>query len=144
LNFLALALTPERGFTGAVFGAWAGALFSEGVAILLLVRGDSALLRAAPGRGVLGLHLPEAAVLAFTLAAALLLARFVARPRAADAGLLWSLLACVPALHAGGRGTVATLYFAVSATTLVIAVIESSYFLAYHDELTGLPSRRAF
>jgi diguanylate cyclase (GGDEF)-like protein len=37
-----------------------------------------------------------------------------------------------------------TIYFATAGLTLVISVIETSLGLAFQDELTGLPTRRAF
>jgi GGDEF domain-containing protein len=41
-------------------------------------------------------------------------------------------------------GRIPTAYFAVAAFLLAGAIVETSYLLAYHDELTTLPSRRAF
>jgi diguanylate cyclase (GGDEF)-like protein len=35
------------------------------------------------------------------------------------------------------------LYFANAGLVLVVAAVESAYVMAYHDELTGLPARRA-
>ena len=35
-------------------------------------------------------------------------------------------------------------YVASAAIILVVSIVETSYAMAYHDELTGLPSRRAF
>jgi diguanylate cyclase (GGDEF)-like protein len=35
-------------------------------------------------------------------------------------------------------------YFVTAAVAMVVAVVEASYRMAYHDELTGLPGRRAF
>lgn len=147
LNFLALALTPERGFAGATCGAWLGTLFSEAVAVMLVTRANGAQLLGREflaGAALRWTRLPPLALLAFALAAAVLLARCTLRPRAADAGLFWGLLACLAALHAGGGSRGALAYFATAGVVLVAAVIEASYFLAYHDELTALPSRRAF
>ena len=44
----------------------------------------------------------------------------------------------------GGIGRVATAYIATAALLLLVAIIETSYSMAFHDELTGLPARRAF
>jgi GGDEF domain-containing protein len=41
-------------------------------------------------------------------------------------------------------GRIPTAYFAAAAFILAGAIVETSYLLAYHDELTTLPSRRAF
>lgn len=59
------------------------------------------------------------------------------------AGLLGSLLSVF--LGSGTTQTDASLsvFFSTSGLILVLATLESSFFMAYRDELTGLPSRRA-
>jgi diguanylate cyclase (GGDEF)-like protein len=57
---------------------------------------------------------------------------------------MWSLAATLIGLHSVGAGQFGSAYFATAALILVASLIENSYFLAYHDELTSLPSRRAF
>ena len=59
-------------------------------------------------------------------------------------GFAWALLALFLALNIGGIGLAARAYVASAAIILVVSIIETSYAMAYHDELTGLPSRRAF
>jgi GGDEF domain-containing protein len=41
-------------------------------------------------------------------------------------------------------GRIPSAYFAVAVFILAVSIVETSYLLAYHDELTTLPSRRAF
>jgi diguanylate cyclase (GGDEF)-like protein len=78
----------------------------------------------------------------FVFAAAALLYKFARDRRPLDAGLAWSML---PALMAcGSSGAQRTAYLAVAAVAITISVIETSYQLAYEDELTRLPGRRAF
>jgi diguanylate cyclase (GGDEF)-like protein len=48
------------------------------------------------------------------------------------------------ALRFGGAGRIPSVYFASAAFLLAGSIVETSYLLAYHDELTTLPSRRAF
>jgi diguanylate cyclase (GGDEF)-like protein len=48
------------------------------------------------------------------------------------------------ALRFGGAGRIPSAYFATAAFLLAASMVETSYLLAYHDELTTLPSRRAF
>jgi diguanylate cyclase (GGDEF)-like protein len=83
-------------------------------------------------------------LLAFALSFSVLLFRFVMHPKPLESGLLWSLAAAFAGLQMGGVGRVGSAYFATSALILLSSIIENSYFLAYHDELTALPSRRAF
>ena len=58
-------------------------------------------------------------------------------------GFFWSLLAIAAALHAARTGPGATFYFSTAGLIIILAVIETAYAMAYHDELTGLPARRA-
>jgi len=53
-------------------------------------------------------------------------------------------LAFFLALRSTGTARVAMVYSATAACVLAISIVENSYLLAYHDELTTLPSRRAF
>ena len=47
------------------------------------------------------------------------------------------------ALNLGGGGPQATVYFSTGGLILVVSVIEASYFMAFRDGLTALPTRRA-
>jgi diguanylate cyclase (GGDEF)-like protein len=49
----------------------------------------------------------------------------------------------VIAASAGPADGRATSYLASAGLVLVVGIVESAYSLAYHDELTGLPARRA-
>src|SRR5258708_22537560 len=83
-------------------------------------------------------------LLALSAAAIVLLARYMLFHKPAESGFFWALSACMLALRFGGTGRIPTAYFAAAAFILAGAVVETSYLLAYHDELTTLPSRRAF
>src|SRR5579872_5139207 len=83
-------------------------------------------------------------VSSFAPAALLLLMRYVLFRKPAESGLMWALGAVFLALRFGGAGRIATGYFAAAAVVLAVSMVETSYLLAYHDELTSLPSRRAF
>jgi GGDEF domain-containing protein len=61
-----------------------------------------------------------------------------------DSALLWSLFAFFLSLHFTGTARLSTMYAATAACVLATSIVENSYLLAYHDELTALPSRRAF
>ena len=61
-----------------------------------------------------------------------------------ESGFFWSLLAAAVAFHAGAVGRGATLYLATAALIMLASVVETSYLMAYYDELTGVPARRAF
>jgi GGDEF domain-containing protein len=143
LNFVLLSFEQEKGFTIASLAPAALLLFVESVVVAVLCRPETAsaghLHRvAAP------VALPFATLLAFSAAAILLLARFTLLRKPAESGLFWALSACMLALRFGGVGRIPEAYFAAAAFILSGAIVETSYLLAYHDELTTLPSRRAF
>ena len=81
-------------------------------------------------------------VLTFIAATVALLFKFVKDRRPLDAGLAWSLLPSLLACFS--TGSLRTSYLAAGAIALTVSVIETSYQLAYEDELTRLPGRRAF
>jgi diguanylate cyclase (GGDEF)-like protein len=58
-------------------------------------------------------------------------------------GFFWSLLAIAAALQAVKTGPGVTFYFSTAGLIIILAVIETAYSMAYHDELTGLPARRS-
>lgn len=88
--------------------------------------------------------LPQGALVAF-LGAALFLAARCAAPRAnpIEAGFLWGLVAAFLALHGLRLGWAPSPFFAAGGLALVWGLLAASYRMAFHDDLTGLPSRRA-
>jgi diguanylate cyclase (GGDEF)-like protein len=80
----------------------------------------------------------------FAGASVFLLARFLINRKPVDSALFWSLCAFFLSLRYLGTVRSSTVYAATAACILATSIIENSYLLAYHDELTTLPSRRAF
>jgi len=79
----------------------------------------------------------------FVAAGLVILVSFAYRRGAFEGSLIWALIACAAALI-GRRGPdTATLLFAAAQLALLVGLFEDSYRLAFHDELTGLPGRRA-
>jgi len=72
-----------------------------------------------------------------------LVVRTIRSPDPESRGLLWAAVGSVIATSAGPASGRATLYLACAGLVVVVAMVESAYTLAYHDELTGLPARRA-
>jgi GGDEF domain-containing protein len=144
LDFVLLALAQEKGFTFSSVAPAALMLFVESVIVAVLCRPDP--LASAPR----GWHhaappdLPFATLIAFAAAGIVLLIRFLLFRKPAESGLLWALAATALALRFGGVGRIPSAYFATAAFILAVSMVETSYLLAYHDELTALPSRRAF
>ncbi|HZS25823.1 MAG TPA: GGDEF domain-containing protein [Candidatus Angelobacter sp.] len=87
--------------------------------------------------------LAQPALAAFVLAAAVIMIPLVRRYKAVESSLLWSLVAAFVALSAARNSHLEGIYFAAGGLALIVALIETSYAMAYLDELTQLPSRRA-
>ena len=58
-------------------------------------------------------------------------------------GFFWALTATFLGQIAKGSGGSATLYYSAAGFIIIISVIETAYAMAFQDELTGLPARRA-
>jgi diguanylate cyclase (GGDEF)-like protein len=58
-------------------------------------------------------------------------------------GFLWALVATLFAMLAKSNGESATLYYSAAGLIIIISVIEAAYAMAFQDELTCLPARRA-
>jgi diguanylate cyclase (GGDEF)-like protein len=148
LDFVLLSLQREKGFVFSNLAPAGLVLFVQSVIVAVLCRPEPlAAAHAArhPLTSALApAPLPFAVQLAFAAAAVLLLIRFLLFRKPVESGLLWALAASFPALRFGGVGRIPTAYFASAAFILAGAIVETSYLLAYHDELTTLPSRRAF
>jgi diguanylate cyclase (GGDEF)-like protein len=89
------------------------------------------------------LPIGQPAALVGLAAIAVLVARTLWRPDAESRGFLWAAVGCVIAACVGPAHGRATLHFANAGLVLAVATVESAYAMAYHDELTGLPARRA-
>jgi diguanylate cyclase (GGDEF)-like protein len=146
LNFVGISLMRERGFTSSGTASVLMMLFVQAVVVGVLRRSSQGLPPAARAlhHAATTVPLPNYAVVVLAVAAVILVARFFFLRRPVESGLLWSLGAFFLALRFGGTGRISMGYFAAATFILAISVIETSYLLAYHDELTTLPSRRAF
>jgi GGDEF domain-containing protein len=143
LDFVLLSLQREKGFSFAQIAPAALVLFVESVIVAVLCQPESF---AGPARAAHhhAADFPFAAIVACSAAGMILLIRFLLFRKPAESGMLWALAASFLALRFGGAGRIPAAYFAAAAFILALSIIETSYQLAYHDELTTLPSRRAF
>jgi diguanylate cyclase (GGDEF)-like protein len=87
--------------------------------------------------------LSQPALLAFIVAMAVMTVLLLRRYKAVESSLLWSVAAAFIALRAADASHLDGVYFAAGGLTLIVALIETSYAMAYLDELTQLPSRRS-
>lgn len=148
LNVVALLLVDDAFVDWEAFAWWGGliAVQAAGVALILETEGVSALRRL--GRPLIpqlmsGSRVPQLAALLFLACGAALFTAFLVTRKPRDSGMFWSLGACYMAMSAA-HPRLAAGYFAASAMIVGASVIETAYLVGYHDELTGLPGRRAF
>jgi diguanylate cyclase (GGDEF)-like protein len=148
INFMLLSCIRERGFSLAALVPPLGILFAESVFVAVICRPGEDIGPAFLHPAVLGsgrsAGVTHIAMLMFAAAFATLLVRVFRYCKPVDGGLLWSLAAAFLSFHAGVVSWTAAGYLATAGLILIAAIVENSYFLAYHDELTSLPGRRAF
>ena len=150
VNFALLAIARERGFALPMVAPRLLVLFVESVFVAVICRphpaaGSSLFHGALLSRTWFAWsQVPQISWLAFAVAMGILLVRYFTYHKATESGFAWALLSFFLALNTVGGGHVAGAYVATAAAILVASIIETSYSMAYHDELTGLPSRRAF
>ncbi|MGH9513879.1 MAG: diguanylate cyclase [Terriglobales bacterium] len=150
LNLIFASLIRERGLALPSLAPHIGVLFFESVFVAMICRpgqlSGPAMIHHPIIRSA-GSHfttLPQLSEIAFVTALIVLLVRFFLYRKPLESGLLWAAGAAFLGLQAGGINKAGTIYLGTSGLILLSAIIENTYALAYQDELTGLPSRRAF
>ena len=145
LNFVLIALMQECGFTVSSVAPVGLCLFVQSaiVAVLCRAAADAPALPSYAHHAA-GQSLPDYALLTFAASGVFLFVRCLLTRKPVDSALLWSLAAYFLSLRFTESVRISTTYSAVAACILATSIIENSYLLAYHDELTTLPSRRAF
>jgi diguanylate cyclase (GGDEF)-like protein len=142
LNVGVLGWLPERfGFRSAA-GWILGLLGTQAVLTTLAIQPEAVPLAALLGTPLGGWHLGAAGLATFAAAIALAATRAAARPYPIECGTLWTLVAAMLAF-ATGSPPLASIAFAGAGLVLAVSLVEASYVIAYGDELTGLPGRRA-
>jgi diguanylate cyclase (GGDEF)-like protein len=141
LNFIVFALMRERGLIIAGIAPRAVLLFLESVAFAVLCRPEnSGAASHRPGSS----NLPIWLLLFFAAAIAASIRRFLQTRKPIEPGFAWTAAAVFLWLDFAPVGKMADAYVATAALILAASLIETSYVLAYHDELTGIRGRRAF
>lgn len=150
VNFLALVLVAEHGIDLPSMGPGMIFLLLQSVFIAVICRPAPAPGSTLFHGGIPGQHwfswtkIPPLAILVFLVLLILVVIRGWQRGRPVESGLLWALASFLGGMNAGAVGPVAKTYIGMAAVILLASVVETSYAMAYRDELTGLPSRRAF
>ena len=144
LNFVLIAFMQERGFIASSVAPIGMLLFVQVVVVTVLCRSAEGAQVASHARPTLQAGLPGYAVAAFVAGSLCLLLRWVLTHKPLECALFWSMTAFFLSLRFIVSPRISAFYSAASLCVLAVSVIENSYLLAYHDELTTLPSRRAF
>jgi len=146
LDLAALAWLSERTMSTRAGRLVLGLILAEPLGVALLLRPELAPLAEALQHGIVpgGLpftKIPPPALLAFLVAIGLVTLRFAVRRTVIQSSLAWALVTALLAVN--GDGPASTMYLATGGLILVVSLIETSHRMAFSDELTGLPSRRA-
>jgi diguanylate cyclase (GGDEF)-like protein len=148
LNVALLLLVDDSYVDWEAFAWWSGLIAVQAAVMAVILGTGSASVLRHLGQPLIpqllpGSRVPQLASLFFLACGAALLVAFLITRKPRESGLFWSLCACLLAVSAGSS-RLATGYFAVAAVIAGVSVIETAYLVGYHDELTGLPARRAF
>ena len=141
LNFIVFAAMRERGLIVAGIAPRFALVFLESVVFAVLCRPENS--PANPHHsGVTAI--PLWILLSFVAAIAVFVRRFFQTRKPIEPGFVWSVAAVFMWLEFAPVGKASDAYVATAALILAASLIETSYVLAYHDELTGIRGRRAF
>ena len=161
INMFVLAFTEDRGvltlwgfLTGTMLvlqAAVVGAMFLDGnsyhiVGLLQRLVATVDAFHPIPEQFFAWTILPQP-VLFFTTAILLILILYLiwkpARRDTMHVSLITSCIAGIAAYHYVTDSTTSALFFSAAALIVTLSLFQDSYFMAYVDELTDLPSRRA-
>jgi GGDEF domain-containing protein len=141
LNFIVFASMRERGLIIAGVAPRFGLLFLESVVFAIACRPENSFSNPLLFGAI---AMPLWVLLTCLAAAAIFARRFFQTHKPIEPGFAWSVAAVYVWLQFAPAGKAADAYVATAALILAASLIETSYVLAYHDELTGIRGRRAF
>lgn len=150
IDLAILAFLADRTAFGPVGLARLAVILAQAALVVTIAVRDPAAASAlldrelVPGGIAGGLPFPQPVLASFLLALVVQTGAVLFRPDPVRRGFLWATVALLfAALESSDAGGAVT-YLVAAGVILGIAVVETSYALAYRDGLTGLPSRRAF
>ncbi|MGH9792337.1 MAG: diguanylate cyclase [Candidatus Acidiferrales bacterium] len=146
LNFALFALLKERGIFSLSGILRMGFILAQVVGVVALESGKAERLEAflrwgqTPGAWTWP---PLTAQLVFAAAIITVVVLVFLRRTKAEQDLLWVLIAAFAGVNQTSRPEALFFYFGAAGLILVMGVLERGHHIAYRDELTGLPGRRA-
>ena len=147
LDLAWLSMAPERGTLTPIGFARLTLIAAQPAVAAFVWLSYQPRLVSLLGRRVLpagltaAIRMPDVALVAFAGAFVAVAVLCALRRNALEAGFLWALVACFMALESNRSPS---LYLATGGLILVVALLESTFAMAFRDSLTGLASRRAF
>jgi len=141
LNFIAFANLRERGLVVAGIVPRFGLLLLESVGFAILCRPENNPANPPPPAAT---SIPTWIFLSFVAAIVIFVRRFAQTRKPIEPGFVWSVATVFLWLRFAPLGKMSDAYVATAGLILAASLIETSYVLAYHDELTGIRGRRAF
>ncbi|MDH3286344.1 MAG: GGDEF domain-containing protein [Betaproteobacteria bacterium] len=149
LNLGVLAFRPERGTLNRYGALRLAVLAAEAALAAWIIQSggtgiiDAAYLKFIDPAPISAGHLPQLAILFIALGAlAALAATFLTRS-AINASLAGAIIAFAVAAHVVTASTIFSVFITAAELMVTIGVLQASFRMAFRDELTGLPSRRA-
>jgi diguanylate cyclase (GGDEF)-like protein len=148
LNLMVIFLLRERGIM-AGRGGWRLLVFvgqpAAAAGLILFFPAETQkwlhyqmLPLAVPGQS----FLPQPALLAFSLVLLFFWFMLLCRRGVLESGFFWATVATVAAFVVQ-PGPLSIIYLGMAGLILIVAVVEVAYSMAFRDDLTGLPARRA-
>lgn len=148
INLIVFSMLKERG----IFNGWGlerfGIIFLQMVYIAIAVVSNDNTLLSFFSKELLAEPLffvtaiPQPAILTYGLMVLLILRQSKYQSHLGSA-FIAALVATLIGLHLKAEPLAMPLFFSVTGIIFIVAVIQDSYSMAYLDELTGLPARRA-
>ena len=149
LNFVALAFVKERGIISRT-GRKRLAIGAAQVIVIAVIclpwfSKLAGYLRRPflPEQLVRWSHVSQPGLACFIVSALVIMVPLIRGYRAVESSLFWALISSFVALQLGAGNYLSGIFFATGELAILVALMETSYSMAYLDELTQLPSRRA-
>ena len=149
LNLAALSLLRERGVFNAYGIGRLAVLLAQVVFVIVLARASKPAFASAAYATLLDTRLfatspiPQSGLLVITVSLAIAAGIWLLRRSSLELGLAGAILAFGIAAHSVTSPNAFEIYIAAGGLILMGAVLQDTFRMAFRDELTGLPSRRA-
>src|SRR5947209_5712521 len=150
VNLVIFSFMKERGTTSLAALLWLALILGQLIIVAAICQPELAIaarfLRHSfiHWRGTGVAHYSQPAFIAFAAGFLVLVVRFFWSPKPLEGGFFWALMTLFLGMNAASTRQTTGLYFATAGLILLASLIEMSYHMAFLDELTGLPGRRAF